>query len=248
MPLPWLNALVHNPIMLDAVEDLIGPDILCWESSFFTEKARDPRFVPWRQDSTHYGLRPAETVTAWVAFTDSKIPSGCVRFAPGAHRDGIRDHAETRDADNLLMKRQTVMGIDEGAAVDCELDAGEISIHHESVVHGSNPNTSDGPWIGLSIHYIAPHVRQTAFDRATAMVVRGRDAHGFWEARARAQKDLDPTYLAALDDVYAQYRSGAGKLSRAEDDATPARPEPFNRALRSFFDFAGARRSNLSQG
>ena len=240
MPLPWLNALVRNPVMLDAVEDLIGPNILCWGSSFFTKKAHDRRFVSWHQDSTYYGLRPAETVTPWVAFTDSRIDSGCVRFLPGTHKGGILDHAETGDAENLLMKGQTITGVDDSQAVDCELSAGEISIHHESVVHGSN--TSDGPRIGLSIHYIAPHVRQTAFEGATAMLVRGRDTHGHWAPEPEPAVDdplhrpacspdrfrgrdrdagsrprhsrplgLDPACLAALDEVYGQYRSGIGK-------------------------------------
>lgn len=212
MPLTWLNELVRNPAMLDAVEDLIGPDILCWGSSFFTKKARDPRFVSWHQDSTYYGLRPAETVTTWVAFTDSRIESGCVRFLPGTHRSGIFDHEETLDPDNLLMKGQTVNGVDESRAVDCELSAGEISIHHESVVHGSNANGSDNPRIGLSIHYIAPHVRQTAFEGASALLVRGRDKHGHWDAEPEPRHDLDPICLAALDEVYAQYRSGRGKV------------------------------------
>ncbi len=211
MPLTWLNDLVRNPVMLDAVEDLIGPDILCWGSSFFTKKARDPRFVSWHQDSTYYGLRPAETVTTWVAFTESRIESGCVRFLPGTHKSGILDHEETMDPENLLMKGQTINGVDESLAVDCELSAGEISIHHESVVHGSNANTSDNPRIGLSIHYIAPHVRQTAFDGASALVVRGRDTHGHWNAEPEPRHDLDPVCLAALDEVYAQYRSGRGK-------------------------------------
>ena len=211
MPLTWLNELVRNPAMLDAVEDLIGPDILCWGSSFFTKKARDPRFVSWHQDSTYYGLRPAETVTTWVAFTDSRIESGCVRFLPGTHRSGILDHEETLDPENLLMKGQTVNGVDENLAVDCELSAGEISIHHESVVHGSNANGSDNPRIGLSIHYIAPHVRQTAFEGASALLVRGRDTHGHWDAEPEPRHDLDPVCLAALDEVYAQYRSGRGK-------------------------------------
>ena len=211
MPLPWLNELVRNPIMLDAVEDLIGPNILCWGSSFFTKQANDPRFVSWHQDSTYYGLRPAETVTPWVAFTDSRIASGCVRFLPGTHKDGILDHAETQDADNLLMKGQTIRDVDDRRAVDCELSAGEISIHHESVVHGSNSNTSDGPRIGLSIHYIAPHVRQTAFEGATAMVVRGRDTHGYWGPEPEPAEDLDPVCLAALDEIYGHYRSGIGK-------------------------------------
>ena len=211
LPLPWLNALVRNPVMLDAVEDLIGPNVLCWGSSFFTKKARDPRFVSWHQDSTYYGLRPAETVTTWVAFTESRAASGCVRFLPGTHKEGILDHVETRHADNLLMRGQTIAGIDESRAVDCELAPGEISIHHESVVHGSNPNTSDGPRIGLSIHYVAPHVRQTAFEGATALVVRGRDTHGHWAPEPEPETELDPRCLEALDMVYAQYRSGIGK-------------------------------------
>ncbi len=212
LPFPWLNKLIRNPVILDAVEDLIGPDILCWGSSFFTKKARDPRFVSWHQDSTYYGLRPAETVTTWVAFSESTVESGCVRFIPGSHRLGLLGHAETTDADNLLMRGQTVDGIDESLAVDAELRPGEISIHHESVVHGSNPNNSDRARIGLSIHYIAPHVRQTAFEGAMAMVVRGTDTEGHWSADPVAQTDFDPACMAALESEWDRYKSGIGKV------------------------------------
>ncbi len=212
LPFPWLNELIRNPVMLDAVEDLIGPDILCWGSSFFTKAARDPRFVSWHQDSAYYGLRPAETVTPWVAFSDSTVQSGCVRFIPGSHQGGLIDHVEIGDADNLLMRGQTIAGVDAAAAVDVELGAGEISIHHESVVHGSNPNTSDDARIGLSIHYIAPHVRQTAFEGATAMVVRGTDGHGHWGADPVARTEFDPSCLAALEADWGRYKSGIGKL------------------------------------
>ena len=211
LPFPWLNELIRNPVMLDAVEDLIGPDILCWGSSFFTKKARDPRFVSWHQDTTYYGLRPAETVTAWVAFSDSTVAAGCVRFIPGSHRHGAIDHAETRHEHNLLMRGQTIAAIDETAAVDAELLPGEISIHHECVVHGSNPNASDDARIGLSIHYIAPHVRQTAFAGATAMLVRGADTGGHWAADPVARTDFDPACLAAVDAEWGRYKSGIGK-------------------------------------
>ena len=212
LPFPWLTDLIRNPVMLDAVEDLIGPDILCWGSSFFTKKARDPRFVSWHQDSTYYGLRPAETVTTWVAFSASTVGSGCVRFIPGTHGDGLIDHAETRDADNLLMRGQTIDDVDEAVAVDVELQPGEISIHHESVVHGSNPNPSDNARIGLSIHYIAPHVRQTAFEGASDMVVRGTDTGGHWGVDPVPRTDFDPVGLAALEADWGRYKSGIGKL------------------------------------
>jgi len=88
LPFPWLNDLIRHPTLLDAVEDIIGPNILCWGSSFFTKNAHDPRFVSWHQDSTYYNLKPAETLTAWVAFTDSTIESGCMRFIRGSHSSG----------------------------------------------------------------------------------------------------------------------------------------------------------------
>ena len=212
LPFPWMNALIRNPVMLDAVEDLIGPNILCWGSSFFTKKAHDPRFVSWHQDSTYYGLRPAETVTTWVAFSDSTVEAGCMRVVPGTHRDGILDHDETYSKDNLLMRGQTINGVEESKAVDIVLKAGEISIHHESVVHGSGPNNSDDARIGLSIHYIAPHVRQTAYDGATALVVRGADTEGHWAPEPEPASDMDPACLAALDETYGRYKTGIGKV------------------------------------
>jgi len=87
LPFPWLCDLVANKRLLDAVEDLIGPDILCWGSSFFTKKAHDPRFIFWHADDFVYRFSPAETVTAWLAFHPSTVESGCVKYIPGSHRE-----------------------------------------------------------------------------------------------------------------------------------------------------------------
>lgn len=213
LPFTWMNELIRNPVMLDAVDDLIGPDILCWGSSFFTKKARDPRFVSWHQDSTYYGVRPSETATAWFAFSDSTVEAGCMRYIPGTHRSGLIEHDETWGEDNLLMRGQTIHGVDEAAAVDVVLKAGEISIHHESVVHGSGANASDDARIGLSIHYIAPHVRQTAYDGATAVLVRGRDTYGHWAPEPEPRFDMDPLCLAELDHTFTRYKTGIGKVA-----------------------------------
>ena len=48
----WLNDLIRHPRILDAVEDIIGPDILCWGTSFFIKEPRNPGYVSWHQDST----------------------------------------------------------------------------------------------------------------------------------------------------------------------------------------------------
>ena len=212
LPFPWLNELIRTPRMLDAVEDIIGPNILCWGSSFFTKNAHDPRFVSWHQDSTYYGLRPRETLTAWFAFTDSRIESGCMRAIPGSHGRGQVTHRETFNKENLLSRGQTIQEVDESSAVDIELEAGEISFHNELVIHGSNPNESSQRRLGYSIHYIAPHVRQTLFESATAALLRGEDTHGYWRAEPLAKRDFDPECLAALDRDHHQYKANKQNL------------------------------------
>ena len=217
LPFPWMWDIIRNPAILDAVEDLIGPDIICWGSSFFTKRARDHRFVSWHQDSTYYGLSEPETATVWYAFTESSVRSGCMKFIPGTHRSGILEHDETYDGDNLLMRGQTIHGVEEAAAVDVELRPGEFSIHHESVVHGSGPNGAAEPRIGLSIHYIAPRIRQTKLANATATLVRGADPHGHWREDPEPREDFDPDCLAALDATYGEYKSGVGRAETRAD-------------------------------
>ena len=212
LPFPWMHEVIRNPTILDAIEDLIGSNILCWGSSFFTKKAYDPRFVSWHQDSIYYGLRPPETTTAWLAISDSTVEAGCMRFIPGTHQQGILEHEDTWVKDNLLVRGQRIEGVDESQAVDVVLSAGEISIHHEAVIHGSNPNRSSDARIGLSIHYVAPNVKQTAFEGASALLVRGQDTHGYWETDPVPKHDFDPICIEALDFRFEQYKSGIGML------------------------------------
>ena len=207
LPFPWLTELIHNSNILDAVEDLIGPNIVVWGSSFFTKKAHDHRFVSWHQDSTYYGLEPPESITAWVAFSDSTRETGCVRILPGSHKgEAVLRHVETFDPDNLLARGQTIEGVDETRTVDLEVRAGEMSIHHNKTVHSSMPNPSEHPRIGFAIHIAPPHVRQTQFDGATATVVRGQDTAKNWAPDISAKENMDPECLVALDQAWTNYR------------------------------------------
>ena len=197
LPFPWLCDVVRNPRLLDAVEDLIGPNILCWGSSFFTKKANDPRFISWHTDSFVYGFEPAETLTAWLGFNDSTVESGCLRYIPGSHKKRS-EHEIKPDPNNLASLGQNVIDVPEDRAVDAVLKAGEVVFHHESTVHSSTPNRANHPRIGFSIHYVAPHVKETRFDGATAMLVRGKDAYGYWGADPQPTEDLDPACIEAM--------------------------------------------------
>jgi hypothetical protein len=192
----WLWDIVHHPRILDAVEDVIGPDILCWSSSFFIKEARDPSYVSWHQDATYWGLSEPDVVTAWVALSPSTIEAGAMRVAPGTHHEQFA-HRDTFDRHNLLTRGQEVeVDVDPSRAVDLVLKPGEMSLHHVRLVHGSEPNRSDDRRIGYAIRYIPTYVRQVAGPRYSATLVRGTDTYRYFDHEPRPEHDLSEAALA----------------------------------------------------
>jgi non-haem Fe2+, alpha-ketoglutarate-dependent halogenase len=197
----WLAELVRHGAILDAVEDVIGPDILCWNSSFFTKEAESPGYVSWHQDATYWGLSEPDVVTAWVAFTESTLRNGNMQVIPGSHLSQAA-HVDTFHPDNLLSRGQEIaVEVDEAQAADIVLEPGEMSLHHVLIVHGSRPNTSSDRRIGYAIRYIPTRVRQLAGPRDSATLVRGRDAYGHFDPEPAPAADLDPEALALHADI-----------------------------------------------
>jgi len=193
----WADALVHHPAILDAVEDAIGPDILCWTTNFFIKEAASPGFVSWHQDSTYWGLDPDDVITAWVAFTDVTPENGYMQFIPGSHKTEQLPHVDTFHRDNLLSRGQEIaVEVDKSRAVGIPLKAGEMSLHHIKLVHGSDANRTNDRRIGLAIRYIPTYVRQTKV-RDSAMLVRGTDKYRHFDYEPRPVADLDAAALAA---------------------------------------------------
>ncbi|WP_416900092.1 MAG: phytanoyl-CoA dioxygenase family protein [Minwuia sp.] len=194
--LTWAAELVRHPAILDQVERIIGPDILCWNTNLFIKEPHDPAFVSWHQDSTYWGLDPADVVTAWLAISDAPVESGAMRFLSGSHGSQIA-HRDTFDADNLLSRGQVAdLEIDEARAVDVPLKAGEFSLHHIRLMHGSKPNTTGDRRIGLAIRYLPPHVRPERSANA-ATLVRGEDRFGHFRHEPAPAADLDEAALSA---------------------------------------------------
>ncbi len=201
----WSWELARNAALLDAVEDLIGPDILVFASRFWIKPGGgDGAFASWHQDSAYFGLDPHDLVAAWIALTDSTPDNGCVRVIPESHLGPAHRHVETYHADNLLARGQAIEDLDAGRAVDLELRAGEFSLHHERMVHGSPPNRSAEPRIGLALFYIPTSVRST-IGRRTAALARGVDAHGHWDPDPEPRRDRDPEILAHMRAAHARY-------------------------------------------
>jgi len=198
---PWAANLVREPAILDAVEDLIGPDILVFHTTMWWKAKHSPNRVPWHQDGTYFGLAPHEHVTAWVALSPSNTGTGCVRIVPRSHLAGQMAHADHRDPTLMLSRGQTLTAaIEATTAVPIVLSPGEFSLHHTMAVHASDPNTGDEDRIGIGISYIPTRVRHVGPTRLSATLVRGRDAHGHFDLEPRPLADLDPGAVAAHHD------------------------------------------------
>jgi len=169
-----LMELATHPRILDAVEDLIGPNILLFTSTLWPKDGGDGRYVSWHQDSAYFGFDRHEEVTAWVALTPSHAGNGCVRVMPGSHLEPEHRHQETFAKNNMLIRGQEITGLDETKAVNLELLSGQFSLHQERTAHGSLPNTSRDRRIGYALFYIPTHVGST-LGRRTALLVRGKD-------------------------------------------------------------------------
>ena len=191
----WLGDLVRRDKIVDAIEDLYGPNLFCWTTNFFIKEANNPAFVSWHQDSTYWGLDRPDVVTAWVALTTSNKANGAMEFIPGTHTKDQIPHRDTFAKNNLLTRGQEVaVEVDPSQAVAVELQPGEISLHHVRLVHGSPPNPTNDRRIGFAVRYIPTSVRQVAGDDS-ATLVRGVDNDHNFELEPRPARDMDPEFL-----------------------------------------------------
>lgn len=198
--LKCLDEIVHNTDLVDAIEDLIGPDILNYGTVLFIKEPHDPGFVSWHQDGRYMGLEPHVGVTAWVALSPSNAKSGCMQMIPGSHGE-IRHHDDTFGEQNILTRGQEVKDVDESKAVSLVLRPGQASIHNMQVIHSSQPNQSDDRRIGFVIQpYMPPHMAQT-IKRTAAQLIRGNDPYGNFDLVGRPTTDMAPDDLALRDQV-----------------------------------------------
>jgi non-haem Fe2+, alpha-ketoglutarate-dependent halogenase len=197
----WVDELVHHPKIVDAAEDVLGPNLLCWTTNFFIKEANSPGFVSWHQDAFYWGLSKDDVVTAWVALSPANLDSGCMKFVPGSQTQDHLQHVDTFHKDNLLSRGQEIaVKVDGEQTVNCILNPGEMSLHHVKLVHGSEPNRSNDRRIGLAIRYIPTDLKQLKV-RDSATLVRGVDNYGNFDSEPRPRRDLDDAALQAHADA-----------------------------------------------
>lgn len=193
----WVDDLMRQDTILDAVEDLIGPDILCWNSLFWVKEAQSPVYVSWHQDLRYWGLDTNDLITVWIALSPATLESGCMSVLPGSHLDELMPHQDEYRDDNLLTRGQEIsVEVDGSKTVAMPLQSGEASMHNGRLAHASAPNRSNDRRIGLSFHYMPTQTRQIVGDWDSAALVRGDDKHGHFTHTPRPEKDFDPAVTA----------------------------------------------------
>jgi non-heme Fe2+,alpha-ketoglutarate-dependent halogenase len=189
----WVDDLIRDPRILDPVEDLIGPNILCWNTIFWIKEAGSKSFVSWHQDSNYWGLDGGTVVSAWLALSPATKEAGCMRVMPGTHAATPLTHEDRYHGDNLLTRGQEIADpLDEAAAVSMPLAPGAMSFHDIRLAHASGPNQSSDRRIGLSMHFMPTRARQVVGEWDSAALVRGEDTFGHFHPAPCPKADFDP--------------------------------------------------------
>jgi len=180
--LPSFAGLIRHPRLIEAVSQIIGPDVLVWSCGFFIKEAGSKSFVSWHQDLNYWGLDGDDEVTAWYALTPATVANGCMRFVAGSHRKKDVPHVDKFAPDNLLTRGQEIaVEVDEASAVNVLLRAGQASFHHGHMFHASGPNRTNARRLGVAIRYVAPSMKQVSGDKLLVSHVSGEDRFGHFE-------------------------------------------------------------------
>ena len=187
--LPSFAELIRNPKLVEAVSQILGPDLMVWSSGLFIKEANTESYVTWHQDLTYWGLDDAEEVTAWFALSPSNVASGCMRFVQGSQKKQLVPHQDSFAEGNLLSRGQEIaVEVDDCEAVDVILKPGQVSLHHGHLFHASGSNTTGDRRMGAAIRYIKPSMKQRSGDKSLVAHVAGEDRFGHFTVGA-APKD-----------------------------------------------------------
>ena len=205
----WADAMVHHPGVLDAVEDVIGPDILVYHTTMWIKEPQVDAFVLWHQDDAYFRLDPPEQVTAWVAMSEASVLAGCMRMVPGSHKLGLLPHTDEPDPRSLVRKGLHVDGYADDAGTLVPLKPGELSLHNTHTLHASGPNRSSDRRLGLGISYIPAHAKPMTEPRSSALLVRGTDRYRYFHKEQRLRTPLSAEARAAHARAYDLYMAAA---------------------------------------
>jgi phytanoyl-CoA hydroxylase len=182
---PFWVRLISDDRLLDIAQEFIGPNIALFASHYLSKPPRDGMPVLWHQDGSYWPLEPMEVVTLWLAVDDSTPENGCMRVIPGTQHLELQKLKERKDVKNVLSSEMDPRFVDESKAVDVILNAGDVSVHHPNIIHGSNANNSPKRRAGLTIRYIPTSTRITKTPWPCDFLLRGKPVPGINDYKPR---------------------------------------------------------------
>jgi len=217
---PFAYRIASNERILDAVESILGPNILAWGCELFIKEPTTSTFVSWHQDLTYWGLGSTNhEVTAWLALGEVTIENGCMRFLPGSQKQDLLPHIETFDDDNSLSRGQALQAdVDESKAVNVCLSPGQMSLHHGLLFHSSSPNNSQTRRVGITVRYITPDVVPEDLGYDFATLVRGQNGNNAFRLVSPPNENLGEQELCRYQEI-ADHQNG---LYSKPGDSQPA--------------------------
>ena len=227
----WLDSIVHNLAVLDAVEAAIGPNILLWSSDFAVKAAGKGTWVPWHQDTPYWNLSTTQVVSVWFAITEATVANGAMKVILGTHNCGALgrinhdgdphkgiETGDRRSSKGNLFFYDHIMDkeVDGSAAKDVELKPGEFSLHNIELLHGGGPNESDHDRIGFVMRFISADTFCLS-RKDSAMLVRGTCSGDHFEFEPRPLVDFGPDEMVALEHAVS-FPSGFGDRDMTKGD------------------------------
>lgn len=193
---PWIDEMTRLPGILDPIEDVIGPDILCWGVSLRLKEARTKTFAGWHQDTAYCDIKPIVVIAA-VALSDCSVMAGPLQVIPGTHKGALLPHAEHFGTESLLTREQQIDAeLETARAVTVPMAAGEMMFFNNAICHSSGPNQSDDRRIIFLFEYVPTHAYQHT-PRESAMLVRGEDRHGNFDTDPPPAHEMSEEALVA---------------------------------------------------
>ena len=215
---PVFDKIPHNPKILDAVESIIGRDILVCGTTLFIKNPDKKGFVSFHQDAKYIGLEPFNWVTAWLAVTDANEENGCMRMWNGSHKEDLQFHNQKFDENNLLTRGQTVENVPIEKTSPVILKAGQLSLHHPKIIHGSGLNKSKDRRIGFAIQsYIGSNVDQV-LGKMYVQLARGKDTFNYHQHVKRPTELMNNIDIAsrkkANEELSKIFYNGSKKIGK----------------------------------
>lgn len=191
----YQDAAKHSEI-LDAISSYLGPNIQLYDSTVVYKAESGDNEVPFHQDFMSRDNESDKIIT-WSPLFDVDRSNGCLKAIPGSHKDGTLSwHTEEGETHHDRLDQDQ---FDEDEAVYLEMNAGDVLLFHQDVVHGSDKITSsENPRYALRVVYKAPEAEANHVPRTGPIMLRGNDPDSLRSAGLQIEEndyDVEESFL-----------------------------------------------------